>query len=486
MNELIIKTTNVIWDGFGTSLCWFGNSIGKNASESMKEYLSDVLFNENNEDGLQLSVVRYNIGGGAYVDEALTMRKGSDIEGWVDNTNSWDSVDLGQRYFLKKAMVYNVKNFEVFSNSPPPSMTYSGKVQGSYSWEWLNNLFKNKFSKFSFSNNLKWTKAKEFSEYLINVTNYLIKHDNIPITSISPINEPSGPGWVVDNGQEGCHYNFFGIRTKLFYNMKKYRDNNENKVNNQNIMISGTEENNMLQGLFALLLDPFSLFYIDKYNVHRYTIGDAIKIDTSGMEDSNILKKIIHFIVNTCFNKKIWMSEWGMGYTNNVNDYKDIKNVFIFANSLMDDIIYLQPSAWVYWQVVENASGNGWGSMQIPFDNFKDKNDIIYGAQYYAFQHFTHYIKTGDTILNIKSNKKELKIIGSKRENGIYNLIILNESNEDKSINLSNIQNTENKVLKMMETTQENNNIKISNEINVNKNMITIKKNSLLSIQLQF
>ena len=87
-----------------------------------------------------------------------------------------------------------MENFEAFSNSPPVNMTVSGGVEG---------------HKYRCRNNLKFDKIQDFSNYLVNVTMYLKQHDHIPFKSISPMNEPSGPGWIVGSGQEGCFYNFF-------------------------------------------------------------------------------------------------------------------------------------------------------------------------------------------------------------------------------------------------------------------------------------
>lgn len=48
-------------EGWGTSICWWGNIVGKYPQQS-RDSIIDLLFDTTN--GLGLSIVRYNIGGG--------------------------------------------------------------------------------------------------------------------------------------------------------------------------------------------------------------------------------------------------------------------------------------------------------------------------------------------------------------------------------------------------------------------------------------
>lgn len=401
-----INTNNVnnyVFEGFGTSLSWFANAIGTSGDDEIKNYLCNLLFDQNNKNGLQLSIVRYNIGGLLNNSKKVQLRKGADIPGYDMNyKENWESTDIGQRYFLKKAKELGVNIFEAFSNTPPDNMTISGGVEG---------------NKYRCMNNIKSAKIDNFTDYLISVISYLKQHDDIPFSTISPMNEPSGPGWIVGSGQEGCFYDLFGIRKKVLKSLYKKK---------HTFQVSACEENNMLQAFFGVLLNPYMWKYVDQYNIHRYTIGDTLKFNTFNIEDSNILRKMIHFIMNTCLKKKIWMSEWGMGKLNTGNSFD---MVYKFANSLMDDFIYLRPSAWIYWQVIENLSNNGWGCIQIPFDDIKKEN-IVYNIQFSTFQHFTHYIKPGSRFLKLQNTKyKNIKIIGCLKNNKV-SLIILSKNSQ--------------------------------------------------------
>jgi len=89
----------IIWRGFGTSLSWFANGI--KSSDEFRDYISDLLFNQENPDGLQLNIVRYNIGASTQNDVS-GFRPGGAVPVW-DVLNLDKNIDQNQLYFLKAA-----------------------------------------------------------------------------------------------------------------------------------------------------------------------------------------------------------------------------------------------------------------------------------------------------------------------------------------------------------------------------------------------
>jgi O-glycosyl hydrolase len=441
------------FEGFGTSLSWFAVGI---KDRSHADDLCDILFNPEREDGLQLNIVRYNIGGSN--DKTHEMRNGGKVQEY--SSENWDYTDENQVYFLKKSFECGAKIFESFSNSPPMKMTRSGQTSGANPW----SIFKNKIG---FSNNLKNDEIENFTSYLANVTNFLISK-GIPFSSISPINEPSSPGWVNGNNQEGCFYGFLGIRRKVFSSLRK----------KTNLDISGFEENNMLQGVFGLLTNPF--INIDKYNIHRYTVGNALGFNTREIEDSNILRKIIRFLVGIRGKKRIWMSEAGFGYINSSKSYSDIRNTLNFASKVIDDLNYLKPTAWVYWQVIEDLSNNGWGCMQVDFNNPSNR---IFGSQFTAFQHFTHFIKPGNFLVDVKQpSNKNIKWIASIDPKTLIKSAVVVSFDENHSkidVSLLGIKVV---ILSIMESAGNTNLTEvIINKNNYSNEPLVVKSNSVLS-----
>jgi hypothetical protein len=404
LNNIKKKT---IFKGFGTSLCWFANVIGKSDDKESVDKLCNMLFNKNNPYGLHLNFVRYCIGGVEHKKLAKNFRIGGAIEAYVGK--EWSNIDIGQRYFLKKAKEYGVENFEAFSNSPLNSMTVSGSTAGSNPWE-IPFIKQN----ITFSNNLKNEYIEDFAKYLVNVTKYLSEHDNINFSSISPMNEALNPGWVSNNNQEGCYYNLFGIRGKLFNSLRKELD----KQGLSHVNIAGCEENNMFFGFLGLI---FNTEHIQQFNVHRYQCGNALGFNTYGFEDSNIFRYMIRWILK---DKPIVMSEFGLGFLNGITDSKDFQNVLLLADKIMDDFNYLQPEAWVYWQCFDT---NGWGLCNVDFNN---PSKVLIGALYKAIQHFSHFIKVGYRLLELpKLKNRNLKWIGSINEKTKETTLVILSSN---------------------------------------------------------
>ena len=440
--------------GFGTSLSWFANAIDVEKYHNEVENISDILFNKNNSNGLQMNIVRYNIGAGGHSSEFQTMRDGGFFSGYTCDKKYWDSNDVNQRTFLKKSKIHGAEVFEAFINSPPASCTVSKHVQGAYPW----------YKKIGFSNNLDHKYIKKFAEHSVKVLDFLINEDKIPFSSISPMNEPSSPGWVIGSSQEGCFYGFNGIRTKTLKSFRKAL----NSKDYYDVKVSGMEENNMIQAVIGIILNPFSLYNIDKLNVHRYILDDkTLGFNTRGLEDSNFFRKTLRYLMG---DKQIWMSEYGLGFTKDITDYNDFNNVVNLAKAIIDDLNYLRPTAWVYWQAIENLSGNGWGLMQIDYNN---PQNIVKGAQYRAFQHFSHFIKPGDRLIKMKSYKN-VKITGSVSPDNVYKLVVLSTASEMIKLDMTFYNVT------IMESTKTNyydvRHLDVIHDIN-------IKPNSLISIR---
>jgi len=145
--------------GWGTSLCWMGNAIGRWENETLRSEVMDFLFDP--DKGLAMNVVRYNIGGGESQKHHHFLRPGADVQGWLSANGTWDwNADLTQRWVLRAAVHRGVNLIEAFSNSPPYWMTQSGSATGSRDGR----------------NNLKDEMYAPFAEYLVNVVQGTFEH----------------------------------------------------------------------------------------------------------------------------------------------------------------------------------------------------------------------------------------------------------------------------------------------------------------------
>jgi len=367
--------------GFGSSLCWWANI---EFPKEIKDELIELLFGDT---GLQLNILRYNLGGGSNKKIKQNFRLGGCMPCIQNENGSFDLAnDILQLSILDAAVKLSVNKVELFSNSPPHWMCKSKVTNGNIK---------------SFNCNLKSECVDDFSNFLCKI--YKILNELYPITSISPFNEPSNPFWSPKINQEGCYYDYF-TRNKVITSLK-----NKNK----DIPIVGCDESH---SLFALL----GYFFIDKKSINRINVHGYNHFELHTLQinffDWDIWRKMLKWITN----KPIWMSEYGMGYPDTMSDSLPL------ARHIFRDLSTFKPEAWIYWQVVENIDSN-WGLIQVDFECPKK---IKIKKQYYIFKHFTQTLKENDTYKFINENILEI-------ENGIHlKYIILNDNVEPITNNI--------------------------------------------------
>ena len=357
----------------------------------VKQKVVEMLFGES---GLQMNIIRYNIGGGSNpdTDDRSKLRSGGDVPGYKSHKDAaydWES-DKGQLYFVQN---YNKDIIiEAFSNSAPWFMTKNGLVSG---------------NRKMFTTNLKWQYRDDFVTYLVDVMEHLKKEKKINIEYISPMNEPSSP--LFPENQEGCYWDPITRRSII----KKLRDTIKNR--NLDIKIACCDENNVLQALTAMTV------FCDKVNIHTYRLKQFMQFKTYDIEDAFIFRRILGFVTKYITRKSLWVSEWGSG---TIVSYKDIKNGIHVGLKIINDIVNLKVTGWVYWQAVENGSGDGgWGLMQVPFKPDAKVEEITTSNQYIIFSHFSKFIKRNDEIINGYYNENGVSYVHAT--NGKEKIVVI-------------------------------------------------------------
>ena len=370
------------WEGWGTSLCWWANAIGDFKSlpatkegvekgySNRYEELMDLIFGT--ENGLGLNIVRYNIGGGDDESKNFINREGSKVPGYLSNdgTYNWDA-DKNQVQVLKDAYkmiqdsgqtFYN----QVFSNSPPYFMTYSGSSTG---------------GKPSTKDQLKWDKYEEFADYLLDVTNYLVKEVGVPVNDIEPVNEPTSGYWEFGSQkQEGAQFNMdpqpeTHIKNynaaKDTYDPNKYSAQDkiyeilgdklaERQKNGQliGLQITGTDETSIDVAKKAFLkLTDRAKNNIYKISTHEYSGSDRIGLYNTAAS----------------YDKVLWQSEVGFGGGAPSADAMD-SGSFEVSKAISQDMNDMRASAWIGWQVIDSlgeciAWNGNWGFLVCAFED---------------------------------------------------------------------------------------------------------------------
>lgn len=405
------KQNGGIFEGWGTSLCWWANRLGY--SDSLAQQAADLFFGE---DGLKMNIMRYNIGGGDDPSHTHITRTDSMVPGWLKEENGeyvYDyTADYNQLNVLDRCVKAAGDNaiVEVFSNSPPYFMTVSGCSSGGVD---------------SNKNNLKDDSYEEFAEYLAHVTDYIQNKLGIEVTSVSPMNEPNTNFWgAYSYKQEGCHFDAGEAQSKIIEltaeALKKY--------DLDNVIIAASDETST-----ELQIQEYNAYsdaakkVIGRINTHTYNPTRAGELGALAREE----------------NFKLWMSEVDGNGTSGENA-GEMSAAIWFGQKIISDMNSLTPAAWVMWQAIDKhicAEGylgrqdsgmidintGYWGLAVADHDN----DDIILTQKYYAMGQFSRFIRPGYTVISTGEDS----IAAYDADSGTLVIVAINPTAADKTAN---------------------------------------------------
>ncbi|MFI9582185.1 RICIN domain-containing protein [Streptomyces sp. NPDC052236] len=401
------------FEGWGTSLVWFANATGDYPAE-IRERLAQLVFGD---QGLALNIARYNVGGGNAPDVKDYLRAGGAVEGWwkapagttredttwwsADDPADWNkNADATQRWWVDR-IAKEVDHWEAFSNSPPWFMTESGYVSGNFD---------------AGKDQLRPDAVDDFAAYMTGAVDRLEKAHKIKVDTIDPFNEPNTSYWGTKLGadgepvggrQEGAHIGpelQQKVITALTAKLGKARTD---------AVISAMDETNPTT--FARNWESYPQDVrdqVEQLNVHTYgTGGRTTPRDIAKAAD-----------------KPLWMSEvdgdWGDGQS-----FTSMKPGLGLAKHIVDDLRELEPTAWLFWQPVEDydnmkpgaesAKGGNWGSIQVPFScTSKDtlaSCPVLTNTKFNTARNFTHFIKPGDRLVKVNDTASAAAVSANGR-----------------------------------------------------------------------
>ena len=381
-----------VFEGWGTSLCWWANRVGY--SDKLTAAAVDAFFDQ--AKGLKLNIVRYNIGGGDDPAHHHITRSDSNMPGFAQPVRDKDGAfkvdddgiikfqydwehDKNQMNVLTKLYERNPDVLvEVFSNSPPYFMTWSGCSSGG-SGEHKDN-------------NLKPEYAPVFAGFLADVVKHLREDLHFKLNSIAPFNEPSSGYWgAYSNKQEGCDIKDNNLKSRVITELEKAL--RKRGVRDGILMTVADETSIDLAINTYKTLSPEAKQAVDRINTHSYGGSRRAELQALAKADK----------------KHLWMSEADGANTLGGEAAGDMGNSLWFAEHIIADMNGMMPSAWVIWQIIDrhhsdfnnmernNTSLRGayWGTGI--FDHIDEK--LLLGKRYYAFGQFTRYIRPGDRII---------------------------------------------------------------------------------------
>lgn len=382
-----------VFEGWGTSLCWWANRIGY--SDKLTDAAVDAFFDP--EKGLGLNIARYNIGGGDDPSHRHITRSDSNMPGFAQPVPSpvpgafevdddgivlyqydWER-DRNQMNVLTKICRHNPDTLvEVFSNSPPYFMTWSG-CSGGGRGEHKDN-------------NLRPEYVPVFAEFLADVVKHMRDDLHFKLNSIDPFNEPSSGFWgAYSNKQEGCDIRDNRLKSRIITELDKAL---RRRGVRDGILIAVADETSMDLSIDTYkALSPDAKKAVDRINTHSY----------SGSRRGELMD------LAKSEKKHLWMSEVDGNGTIGGQAAGDMGGPLWLAKRIIQDMNVMRPSAWVLWQVIDrhrsdfnaaerantSVAGSYWG-LGIA-DHFEEK--LLLGKRYYAFGQFTRYIRPGDRII---------------------------------------------------------------------------------------
>lgn len=350
------------FDGWGTSLCWFANAIGR-WPEPQRSEIADALFSDR---GLGLTVVRYNIGGGEKPDHHH-MPWFRQMEGFAPAAGAWEgTADPGQRWLLEAAIKRGASRLEAFSNSPPYWMTLSQCASGGPN----PNL-----------DNLDPRQETAFAEYLAQVVEHFQKTWGIRFDTLAPMNEPFTDYWRSHHNQEGCHFER-ASQARLIRRLRTVLD----QRGLQSVQISASDETSCDRAIDTWKsFDAMTRACVAQINTHTY--------DTEHRTELRQLARDSR--------KPLVMSEVD-GAGSKTHDHAAIGPALALAGQIIGDLRYLQPLRWAVWQAVENEtnqvnSDTNWGLIHADLSGHSHGWTVT--KKYHAMGHFSKFIRPGAVLV---------------------------------------------------------------------------------------
>ena len=395
---------NGVFEGWGTSLCWWANRVGY--SDSLAQQCADTFFGEN---GLHLNIARFNIGGGDNPSHNHITRTDSNMPGYTKYQNGqvtydW-SADANQRNVLQRCIKAAGDDMivEMFSNSPPYYMCKSGCSTGNTN---------------AGQNNLKDDYYDDFAEYLAEVCKHYQEDWNIKVQSIDAMNEPYTNFWGANSAkQEGCHFDIGNSESKIILELQKSMA----KRGMSDVIISASDETSI-----DTQIDAFKALSADA----KSAVG-RIDTHTYGGSKRSQLKDVA-----ISAGKNLWMSEVDGKGEAGQNAGAMAPGLWL-SERITTDCNGLNASAWILWQVIDShvcaAGYNGkkdggmlnmnagfWGTAVADHD----KDTIYLSKKYRCFGQYTRYIRPGMIMLNCSGNT----LAAYDKENGKLVIVTYNTS----------------------------------------------------------
>ncbi|PWV99537.1 O-glycosyl hydrolase [Paenibacillus cellulosilyticus] len=380
-------------DGFGASGAWWAQDVGgwDNISDIM-----DLLYDS--KKGIGLNIYRYNIGAGQPTVTDDPWRSTQSVEvspGVYDLSRDKNAINAMKEAVKRGASV------ELFANSPPARLTKSGYSSGD-----PNGL-----------SNLPTENEEAFATYLVDITELFLK-EGIPVTYLSPINEPQ---WDWKSGQEGNHYEpeqVISLSRKVALELQK-RDLPVKLL----IAESGTwNDPNYTLTMYKRIMDDEVLSKsIDSYAVHSYWASER---------DKRIAAEYFEQFDDML---PLYQTEWCEMVNGGA---ATLDAALVLAKTIHEDMTILNVSTWEQWLAV--AKGDYRDGLVYVNESTRE-----FGAakRMWSFGNYAKFIKPGYQRIQTDNEDSDVLVSAYVSPDKKKTVIVaINQSLQEKPVNFGELK----------------------------------------------
>ena len=343
--------------------------------------------NDTNGDpkGIGLSLWRFNSGAGSAEqgDQSGIRDEWRRAESFLSEDGSYNwCKQAGQVWFAKSAKEFGVSKLLVFPNSPPVSLTNTGKA---FAKDGQPNLSEEKYG--------------EFAEYLAQVIIGL-NNKGLNVDYVSPVNEPQWD-WS-DGGQEGTPFwndQIAGIVKKLDaalgeHNLSTKIDVAEaGKINYLYSQADKVGRGNQINAFF----NPKSPNYIGDLDHVSHSISAHSYFTTSPNESAIWQRESLNSAIESVEGLGYWMSEYcilgdnGGEISGNGRDL-GIDPALYLARVIHNDLTIANASAWHWWLAI---SPYNYKDGLVYIDKQKEDGLFYESKMLWALGNYSRFIRPG-------------------------------------------------------------------------------------------
>ena len=334
--------------------------------------------------------------------------------------------------------------------------------------------------------NLPEENLPKFSNFLVEVVKNIYKKDGVLINYISPFNEPQ---WDWKGGQEGSPWTngeMSGLCKLLGNDLKNAGLETKISITEAGLLTHLFDRGNDSERGFQIkeFFSPESKNFVGDFPNMAHKISGhsyyTVRTDTI-LNDVRIrLKKEIQNIDPTL---EFWMSEYcilgGNGVLKGGGRDLGMETALFVANIIHADLTIANASAWQWWLAV---SPYNFKDGLVYIDKSETDGNIYESKLLWALGNYSRFIRPGAKRVFAESERNpDFKTSAYRNVNGELVVVVINQSNNNKSIQLELPKNYEQ--LGELYETSENKNLLKQKDVDL-RNQILIPKRSITTLRI--